>query len=84
MEINKVLLIVFICGEALNIHAAPISKKSVLEAAEHVFDWQQQHPTGVDLWDWEYGAYYSGLADLFKADPKIIISEGHDRYGQSV
>ncbi|MGV8133865.1 MAG: glycoside hydrolase family 105 protein [Mangrovibacterium sp.] len=71
MEINKVLLIVIICGEALNIHAAPISKKSVLEAAEHVFDWQQQHPTGVDLWDWEYGAYYSGLADLFKADPKI-------------
>jgi len=44
--------------------------KSVLIVAEKVFDWQQKHPTGVDLWEWEYGTYYSGLIDLYKIDPK--------------
>ena len=71
MKINKILLVLILCYGALHLNAASVSEKSVLKVAEHVFDWQQQHPTGVDFWDWEYGAYYSGLSDLYKVDPKI-------------
>ncbi|OFX31365.1 MAG: hypothetical protein A2W90_06910 [Bacteroidetes bacterium GWF2_42_66] len=68
---NKIILVLIFCCVSFNMNATSISKESILKVAEHVFDWQQQHPTGVDLWDWEYGAYYSGLADLYKADTKI-------------
>lgn len=71
MKINKILFGLIICFGFLNLQAVSISERSVLKAAEQVFDWQQQHPTGADLWTWEYGAYYSGLSDLYKVDPKI-------------
>ena len=58
-------------GGAVYSNGEPITSKSVLGAAERVFEWQQAHPTGVKLWEWEYGAYYSGLMDLYKVDPRV-------------
>lgn len=48
-----------------------LEKQSVLEVAEKVADWQLAHPTGIDLWNWKYGAFYSGLMDVYLVDPKI-------------
>jgi rhamnogalacturonyl hydrolase YesR len=47
------------------------NRKEILSIAERVFDWQQANPTGIDLWEWHYGAYYSGLIDLYKVDPRV-------------
>lgn len=58
------------CG-FISSYAQSISQKTVLDVAERVFDWQKQHPTGKDLWEWEYGAYYSGVMDLYLTDPNI-------------
>ena len=68
---KKIIVLLLVCALFIRLSAKPVSKSSVLEAAERVFDWQQAHPTGVNLWEWEYGAYYSGLMDLYKVDPKI-------------
>lgn len=68
---KRIIVLLLVCSVVNLLNAKPVSKSSVLEAAERVFDWQQQHPTGVNLWEWEYGAYYSGLMDLYKVDPKI-------------
>jgi rhamnogalacturonyl hydrolase YesR len=52
-------------------HSQTPDRREILALAESVFDWQQANPTGVDLWEWHYGAYYSGLNDLYKVDPKV-------------
>lgn len=71
MEKIAIVLLMLISSRFTELNANQVLKKSVLDAAEHVFDWQQQHPTGIKLWEWQYGAYYSGLMDLYKVDPKI-------------
>ena len=68
---KKLIFLLLILIGFIYSNASSISRESILKAAERVFDWQQQHPTGVDLWRWEYGAYYSGLMDLYKVDPKV-------------
>jgi unsaturated rhamnogalacturonyl hydrolase len=66
-------------------------KSSVLEIAEKVIDWQLanlpantdedwwKQPTvrtyGKHLLDWEYGTFYSGLMDVYKADPQTKYLE---------
>jgi len=60
-----------------------LDRKSVLIAAEKVADWQLSNLPALDWWtwpsdhiygkyllDWEYGAFYSGLMDLYKTDSK--------------
>lgn len=71
MKRIKIISFVLICFAMITSKANPISKSSVLKEAEKVFDWQIEHPTGVDLWRWHYGAFYSGLVDLYKIDPQI-------------
>lgn len=60
----------------------------ILSVSEKVFDWQQKNPTGVALWEWQYGAYYSGLIDLYKIDPKSkylkAMKDMGDKYNWSV
>jgi rhamnogalacturonyl hydrolase YesR len=86
MKAKHIILFLIIGCGAIRSNANTISKGSVLDAAERVFDWQQQHPTGVDLW--EYGTYYSGLMDLYKVDPKIkylkAMTDMGNRYNWSV
>ncbi len=58
----------------VTVFASKPGPKAVLDIAERVFDWQQAHQTvrqGRTLNRWEFGAYYSGLIDLYKVDPKI-------------
>lgn len=69
---NKTILIsVVFCCFYFGVFAQSTNRKTILETAERVFDWQQANPTGIDLWEWHYGTYYSGLIDLYKVDPKI-------------
>jgi unsaturated rhamnogalacturonyl hydrolase len=68
---KKILILLITCAGLVGLRAQQVSRSSVLEIAERVFDWQQQNPTGKDLWEWEYGAYYSGVMDLYQVDPKI-------------
>ncbi len=71
MKRYKLFLLLHIFSGFTYLYSNAITKKSVLIVAERVFDWQQNHPTGVKLWEWEYGAFYSGLIDLYKVDPEI-------------
>ena len=84
--IMKILVLLFLLF-SFEVNAESISdkldRKSVLNVAEKVADWQllnlpvkdwwtwpSDHKYGQYLLDWEYGAFYSGLMDLYKADPK--------------
>lgn len=82
----KIIVLLFLLF-SFELKAEPISdkldRKSVLNVAEKVADWQLSNLPAIDWWiwpsdhkygqyllDWEYGAFYSGLMDLYKADPK--------------
>lgn len=69
-------------------HASDASASEVLAAADKAFEYQQAHPTGVDLWEWQYGAYYSGLFDLYLVNPQIkylkAMTEMGNEYGWSL
>lgn len=39
----------------------------VLNLTQRVADWQIENPTGKPFNGWEYGTFYSGLADLYRA-----------------
>jgi rhamnogalacturonyl hydrolase YesR len=71
-RIVNTLMLVAICLSSI---AKAPKKSEVLEIAEKVFEWQENNPTGVKLWKWHYGAYYSGLADLYMVDPQIQYLE---------
>lgn len=72
MKKRLFLIVLLVIGMNVSLsYAQEITRQSVLDIAERVFDWQQANPTGMALWEWEYGAYYSGLMDLYKVDPKI-------------
>lgn len=43
----------------------------VLKIADRAYEYQETHPTGTDLWEWQYGTYYSGLFDLYRVNPQI-------------
>ncbi|MFN8255846.1 MAG: glycoside hydrolase family 88 protein [Bacteroidales bacterium] len=69
---KKTLLICMVfCSVSLSVLAQKTNQKTILAIAERVFDWQQANPTGINLWEWHYGTYYSGLIDLYKVDPKV-------------
>lgn len=70
--ISTLLAVIFL---SLSVYAKNPKKDDVLAIAEKVFDWQENNPTGTDLWQWHYGTYYSGLVDLYKIDPKIKYLE---------
>lgn len=84
MKTKFIILLVFIS----NLTANSIDRKSILSISEKVFDWQLKHPTGVDLWEWEYGTFYSGVIDLYKIDPKAkylkAMKDMGDKYNWSV
>lgn len=67
MQTKKVILLMLILSTSIY----SINKISVLNVCENVFDWQQKHSSVSNLWEWEYGTYYSGLVDFYKVDPKI-------------
>jgi rhamnogalacturonyl hydrolase YesR len=71
MKKSMIILMLLIYSGFNNPTEGQVSRQSVIDTAERVFDWQQQHPTGVGLWEWQYGAFYSGLMDLYLVDPKI-------------
>lgn len=70
MKKTFIICMVF-CGVSLSVSAQTTNRKTILAVAEQVFDWQQANPTGINLWEWHYGTYYSGLIDLYKIDPKV-------------
>jgi unsaturated rhamnogalacturonyl hydrolase len=83
MKTIKNILLLLICSGFIHSNADPISRKSVLTIAEKVANWQLSNLTTIDWWtwpsdhqygqyllDWENGAFYSGLMDLYKVDPK--------------
>jgi rhamnogalacturonyl hydrolase YesR len=70
------LTLAFLCLETANAQiktsvAVPVSSGEIFQIADKVFDYQQAHPTGAELWEWEYGTYYSGLLDLYLVNPQI-------------
>jgi len=49
--------------------------EEVLAIAEKVFQWQQNHPTNKNQIAWEYGAYWSGVSDIYHVDNQIKYLE---------
>ena len=68
---TSILLFTFLAVLNLTAQTGKTSKQSVLQIADKVFDYQQAYPTGKPLWEWEYGAYYSGLFDLYRVNPEL-------------
>lgn len=66
MKTKIIILLVLIFNSSIY----SVNRQKILSVSEKVFDWQQKNPTGVELWEWEYGTFYSGLIDLYKIDPK--------------
>lgn len=78
-----IIIILLICSGLIQSNASPIFRKSVLATAEKVADWQLKNLPDIDWWtwpskhqygqyllDWEYGAFWSGLMDWYKINPK--------------
>jgi rhamnogalacturonyl hydrolase YesR len=59
-----------------------ITQTGILQTADKVFDWQQAHPTEKKQWEWEYGAYYSGLFDLYQIHPQVKYLEAMVSMGE--
>ncbi|MDR1723289.1 MAG: glycoside hydrolase family 88 protein [Tannerella sp.] len=59
-----------------------LQPEAILAIADKVFDYQQTNPTGKELWEWEYGAYYSGLFDFYKVNPQVKYLEAMMRMGE--
>jgi rhamnogalacturonyl hydrolase YesR len=57
--------------------------QAVLRMADKVFEYQQAHPTGKEMWEWEYGAYYSGLFDLYRVHPDVKYLEAMIAMGEA-
>jgi rhamnogalacturonyl hydrolase YesR len=47
-----------------------IEKKDVLKIMKTVADWQLANPSGTETWEWQYGAFYAGLMNLYKTYPE--------------
>lgn len=80
---KAIIIIYLICCGLIQLNGSPISRKSVLATAEKVADWQLRNLPDIDWWtwpskhqygqyllDWEYGAFWSGLMDWHKVNPK--------------
>jgi rhamnogalacturonyl hydrolase YesR len=82
---KQVLIILFSIFAILNMNAQSkeVTKQSVLQIADRVFDYQQAHPTGKEMWEWEYGTYYSGLFDIYRVNPEIKYLEAMIAMGEA-
>lgn len=60
-----------------------IKKNEILNVMNTVADWQLANPSGKDLWEWEYGAFYAGLMSLYKTSPQIKYLEAMLDMGES-
>ena len=66
-----IVFILFLTIQIVNAQTEKTTKQSVLQIADKVFTYQQAHPLKKPFWEWEYGAYYSGLFDLYQVNPEI-------------
>jgi len=72
---RNIIIVTFLLS-AIIAKAQEITGQSVLQVADKVFNYQQAHPTDKALWKWEYGAYYSGVFDLYRVNPEIKYLKG--------
>ena len=72
---RNIIIVTFLLS-AIIAKAQEITGQSVLQIADRVFNYQQEHPTNKPFWEWEYGAYYSGVFDLYRVNPEIKYLKG--------
>ena len=63
--------------------SSTIKKSGILNVMQAVADWQLANPSGKELWEWEYGAYYAGLMSLYETSPQIKYLEAILNMGKS-